>query len=97
MTTSAVPPDLSALSPLAPELAATIARVASDIAIVIDPQGVICSVADGDSGLSGASAAWVGQRWVDTVTEGTRRKIELLMQEVQTNGVTRRREVNHVS
>lgn len=97
MTTSAVPPDLSALSPLAPELAATIARVASDIAIVIDPQGVICSVADGDSGLAGSSAAWVGQRWVDTVTEGTRRKIELLMQEVQTKGVTRRREVNHVS
>ena len=90
-----VPPDLSALSPLAPELAATIARVASDIAIVIDPDGVIRSVAESDGGFAGPSAGWVGQRWVDTVTDDTRRKIELLLQEVQSNGVTRRREVNH--
>lgn len=95
MTTSAEPPDLSALSPLAPALAATIARVASDIAIVIDPDGVIRSVAQSETGLTNPSAGWVGQRWVDTVTDGTRRKIELLLQEVQATGVTRRREVNH--
>ncbi len=95
MTSSDVPPDLSALSPLAPELAATIARVASDIAIVIDPDGVIRSVAQSETGLANPSAGWVGRRWVDTVTDGTRRKIELLLEEVQTSGVTRRREVNH--
>ena len=38
-------PDLSALSPLANELATTIARVASDIALVIDRHGVISAVA----------------------------------------------------
>ena len=95
MTSSDLPPDLSALSPLAPALAATIARVASDIAMVIDPDGVIRSVAQGETGLSKPSAGWIGQRWVDTVTDGTRRKIELLLEEVQTSGVTRRREVNH--
>lgn len=95
MTSPAETPDLSALSPLAPALAATIARVASDIAIVIDPDGVIRSVAQSETGLANPSAGWVGQRWVDTVTDGTRRKIELLLQEVQTTGVTRRREVNH--
>ncbi len=97
MTSSPLAPDLSALSPLAPELAATIARVASDIAIVIDPDGVICSVSQSESGLVNPGSGWVGQRWVDTATDGTRRKIEMLLQEVQTNGVTRRREVNHPS
>jgi transcriptional regulator PpsR len=97
VNSSAVPPDLSALSPLAPALAATIARVASDIAIVIDPDGVIRSVAQSETGMASPGATWVGQRWVDTATDGTRRKIELLLQEVQTSGVTRRREVNHPS
>ena len=95
MTTSAEPPDLSALSPLAPALAETIARVASDIAIVIDPDGVIRSVAQRETGLASPGAGWVGQRWVDTVTDSTRPKIELLLQEVHASGVTRRREVNH--
>jgi transcriptional regulator PpsR len=97
VTTSAEPPDLSALSPLAPALAATIARVASDIAIVIDPDGVIRSVAQSETGPASPGSGWVGQRWVDTVTDGTRGKIELLLHEVQTSGVTRRREVNHPS
>ena len=63
--------------------------------MVIDPEGVIRSVAQGETGLSKPGAGWIGQRWVDTVTDGTRRKIELLLEEVQTSGVTRRREVNH--
>ena len=87
--------DLSLLSGLAPELASTFVKVASDIALVIGDDGVICSMAEGRAGVSGGGEAWVGRPWVDTVTRDTRRKIEMLLQEAQTQGVSRRREVSH--
>ncbi len=89
------PHDFSALSPLANELAQAIARVASDIVLVIDGNGVIQNVAEGASALPGDCAGWVGQRWVDTVSADTRRKIQLLMDETSATGVSQRREVNH--
>lgn len=87
-------PDLGALSALAPELAQTFASIASDIALVIDASGVIRSVATGSSPIAPA-AEWIGRPWADTVTGETRTKVEQLLSEAQTNGVTRRREVNH--
>jgi len=87
--------DLSALSGLAPELAATLASIAGDIALVIDAQGVIRNVAVGQAALAPSADAWVGQSWADTVTGDTRRKIEMLLQEVSDRGVSQRREVNH--
>jgi len=89
-------PDLSALSPLATELATTIARVASDIALVIDKDGVISSVAEGSAVQAQGCGHWVGRRWVDTVSAGTRAKIQSLLDEVASSGVvSRRREVSH--
>ncbi|MBI3350356.1 MAG: transcriptional regulator PpsR [Burkholderiales bacterium] len=89
-------PDLSALSPLATELATTIARVASDIALVIDKDGVIASVAEGSAVQAQGCRQWVGQRWVDTVNASTRPKIQSLLDEVASSGVvSRRREVSH--
>jgi len=89
-------PDLSALSPLATELATTIARVASDIALVIDKDGVISSVAEGAAVQAQGCSHWVGQRWVDTVSASTRPKIQSLLDEVASSGVvSRRRQVNH--
>lgn len=88
-------PDFSALSPLADEVAATVARVASDIALVIDADGVIRTVAEGGTPLPSGASGWVGRRWVDTATADTRRKIELLLDELQATGVSQRREVNH--
>jgi transcriptional regulator PpsR len=87
--------DLNALAPWAREVAITLARVASDVAIVIDGEGVIRTVAESGSPLPAGCNAWVGQRWVDTVTADTRRKIELLLDEVRASGVTQRREVSH--
>jgi transcriptional regulator PpsR len=90
--------DLSALSDLAPELAATLVSAVSDIALVLDSSGVIQSVS-----LSGAEPAmpatenWVGQKWIDTVTPHTRQKVEDLLREVAAKGVSRRRQVNHPS
>ncbi len=96
MSTDSEDSDLSALSPLASELANTIARVASDIALVIDKDGVISAVAEGQAVQAQGCGDWVGQRWVDTVTVSTRGKIQSLLDEVTNEGVvSRRREVSH--
>ena len=85
-----------ALSALAPAIAQTFVSLASDIALVIDRQGIIRSVAlNSDTAAPPDAESWVGRPWADTVTSGTRPKIEKLLQEVRTSGVSRRREVNH--
>lgn len=91
----AAPADLGALSNLAPELAHAFASVAADIALVVDVNGVIRNVSVGGTPPLQASAEqWIGQRWEETVSDETRGKIELLLQEAVESGVSRRREVN---
>lgn len=87
--------DLGALSALGPELAATFASVASDIALVVDPDGVIRNVALGTDPITERPEDWIGKAWVDTVTGETRQKVEALLQEARAGVVTRRREVFH--
>ncbi|KQW40316.1 transcriptional regulator PpsR [Rhizobacter sp. Root404] len=89
-------PDLAALSPWAPELAKTFVSLASDIALVIDSDGVIRNVAQGGADpIAPGAAQWVGRAWIDTVSGETRPKIENLLKEVAATGIARRREVNH--
>lgn len=89
-------PDLGALSAWAPELAKTFVSLASDIALVIDDDGVIRNVAQGGAEPIAPSAyQWVGRAWIDTVSGETRPKIENLLKEVTATGIARRREVNH--
>lgn len=87
--------DLAALSPWARELARTFVSLSSDIALVLDTDGVITGVEQAGEPMAPGAADWVGRRWADTVTGDTRRKIELLLQEVTDGGLARRREVNH--
>lgn len=87
--------DLSLLSGLAPELASTFVKVASDIALVIGDDGVIRNVVEGPMPVQSGGTPWVGRPWVDTVTQETRRKVEMLLHEAKTSGVSRRRELNH--
>ena len=86
--------DLGALAALAPELASTFATIASDIALVIGPDGIIRNVALGDAPISRQAQQWVGRPFIDTVTQDTRIKVTQLLQEVSSTGVSRRREVN---
>lgn len=86
--------DLGALAGLAPALATTFASIASDIALVIDPDGVVRSVALGDAPITRQASQWVGRPFIDTVTQDTRGKIAQLLKEVGATGVSRRREVN---
>jgi transcriptional regulator PpsR len=96
MSESPPPQDLGALSEHAPALAAMVAQVASDVALVIDTEGVIRSVADGGAALSPSIAGWVGRRWVDTATPDSQRKLQMLLEEARLgSGAARRREVNH--
>ncbi len=90
-------PDLAALSAWAPDLAKTFVSLVSDIALVIDREGVIRNVAQGDTEpIAPGAYQWVGRPWIDTVSGETRPKIEHLMKEVTTTGIARRREVNHL-
>lgn len=93
--------DLSALSHvahLAPELARTFVSIASDIALVLDADGVVLNVVlQNSSGSTPIAGDWVGKRWSETVTGETRGKVEQLLKEATVNGLSRRREVNHPS
>jgi len=96
MSENLPPQELGALSDHAPALAAVVAQVASDVALVIDTDGVIRSVADGGAALSPSLAGWVGRRWVDTATPDSQRKLQSLLEEArQGTGAARRREINH--
>ncbi|MEP7296893.1 MAG: transcriptional regulator PpsR [Burkholderiales bacterium] len=89
-------PDLAALSAWAPELAKTFVSLASDIALIIDADGVIRNVAQGGvDPIAPGAYQWVGRAWIDTVSGETRPKIENLLKEVTATGIARRREVNH--
>ncbi len=88
--------DLAALSAWAPEIAQTFVSLASDIALVIDADGVIRNVAQGDADpIAPGASQWVGRAWIDTVSGETRPKIANLLKEVTATGIARRREVNH--
>lgn len=89
------PPDLGPLSGWAPELAQTFVNLSSDIALVLDNDGVIRSVAQAHSVQLDATQDWVGQSWASTVTGDTRAKVSQLLEEVTTTGLARRREINH--
>lgn len=78
--------------------AAALLAVAGDIALVMDGAGVIRDVAltgGGDSQFDTATQ-WVGRPWNETVSGDSRAKIDLLLREAVHQGVSKRRQVNHV-
>jgi transcriptional regulator PpsR len=90
------PADLGALSDLAPKMAETLAAAMGDVALVVDSNGVVQSAAFGGSDPMIANPGdWVGRKWADIVTSETRPKVQQLLREVSTAGVSRLRQVNH--
>jgi len=70
------------LGRLVTEEAAILIATISDIALILDPTGVICDLAfSNDELASQVDEGWVGQHWGDTVTPETRPKIDLLVAE----------------
>jgi len=95
---SALQLDLGVLSQWAPELAQTFVSLSGDIALVIDRDGVIRTVAQGgEAPLVPAVHDWVGRSWADTVTGETRNKVNLLLKEAGDTGYARKREINQLS
>lgn len=76
--------------------AAALLAVGGDIALVIDAAGVIRDIAlpPGETQLD-ASGEWIGRAFVDTVTSETRVKVESLLREAVSTGMSKRRQVNH--
>lgn len=92
-----LPADLASLSGCAVELAEAFVSLSSDIALVIDEQGIVRSVAQSLSApIAAQTGDWVGRPWAETVSADTRRKIELMLDDLKSSGVARRREINLV-
>ena len=79
-------------------VASALITALGDVALIVDAQGVVRNVAlsTADPDLAKADA-WVGRKWVDTVTAETRPKVEAMLRDVQVNGTSARRQVNHIA
>jgi transcriptional regulator PpsR len=84
------------LDGLDPAIAAQVVAVSSDVAMVIDRDGVICDLAlnSADLKLDGFET-WLDRRWMDTVTVESRIKVEELLRDAADHAKTRWREINH--
>jgi len=79
--------------------AASLLAVSGDIALVIDSAGVVRDIArgtDDSAQIEDGSRQWVGKRWSQTVTVEARMKIDSLLKEAASKGVSKRRQVNHI-
>ena len=87
--------DLRGLSAWAGSLAEALVSLSSDMALVINTDGTVHEVVQGQGKPIIATAGrWMGQPWVQTVTKDTQRKVRQLLDEVRKTGRGRRREVN---
>jgi transcriptional regulator PpsR len=91
-------PDLAGLSGWASEIAAVIAVLAGDIALVVGADGLVRHVALGEAlgrdAVTADPALWLGHPLAEAVTHDTRHKVALLLAEAGAQGVARPREVN---
>jgi transcriptional regulator PpsR len=88
-------PQLS-LGDLDAETAASVIANASDVALIVDEEGVIRDLAFGSNELSGGDYRdWLGKPWVQTVTVESRPKVEAVLHEVATKQVASWRHINH--
>jgi transcriptional regulator PpsR len=84
------------LGSLDAKAAGDLIAAAGDVALVVDEHGVIRDMAFGSEDLSREGhSSWLGKRWIDTVTEESRPKIEALLRDAATKGPQRWRQVNH--
>ncbi len=86
----------SSLSAIDVETAAALIVSSSDVALVINAEGVIMDVGFGNAELARDTYRdWIGRRWVDTVSNDSRAKIEELIRDSVPKMPSRWRQVNH--
>ncbi|MFO1337407.1 MAG: transcriptional regulator PpsR [Burkholderiaceae bacterium] len=87
------------LADIDPRDAATLIATASDVALVIDGQGVIrdVSISREESAIEG-SADWVGRHWLETVTVESRPKVLAMLKDAgSARSKAQWRQLNHPS
>lgn len=78
--------------------AARLAQAASDIALILDGEGIVLDVVVRDADLAEAMQDnWRGRPWVETVTSESREKVELLLREARELAEPTWRQVNHLT
>ncbi len=83
------------LADLGPQAISLLLCTAADITLVLDDTGTIIDIAYGDEALAAELGdEWIGQRWVDTVTEDSHPKIRALLAP-PAPGAMRWRQINH--
>jgi len=86
------------LSGLDAETAAAVIRAASDIALILDRDGVIRDMAFGSDDLLGEGYGnWLGQPWTGTVTAESRATVESMLHDAASKEPLRWRHVDHPS
>ena len=84
------------LGDLDTEAAADLVAATSDVALILDRDGIIRDVACGSQELaSEIEGRWLGQPWASTVTIESRPKIQALLEEATRGEPTRGRQVSH--
>jgi hypothetical protein len=92
--TSGPPHDLEVLAAWAPELAETFAALACDIALVVDPDATVRTLAQRQPAML-KPGQWTGHSWLETARPDSKAKLERLMDQVRGTGRSKRSEVNH--
>jgi transcriptional regulator PpsR len=83
------------LSDMDPQTAASLIAAASDMALVIDPKGIIQDVKLSSDDLPlNDCRAWIGQPWSSTVTSESRGKVQDLIKDA---GATTKRKWRHIN
>ncbi len=88
------------LGSLDADAAATLIANAADVALILDSDGTILDAAFQNEDLSRDLAGhnnWFGRRWVETVTEESRPKVQALLDEAASKTSSAWREINHRS
>jgi transcriptional regulator PpsR len=77
------------------ETLATLIGSSSDVALVVDSDGIVRDVSFGSADLAkDAYRGWIGKPWTDTVTVESRPKIEELLRDTNAESASRWRQVN---
>jgi transcriptional regulator PpsR len=75
---------------------ATLIAAATDVALILDNEGVIRDVAFGNDTLSyEACGEWLGRRWSETVTFESVPKVEALLRDAESSTAPKWRHINH--
>lgn len=78
------------------QVAGDLIAAATDVAIVLNAEGVVLDMALADPELvKSVGAGWIGNHWKDTASPDSEHKIDALIAEASSKGISRQREVNH--